>query len=152
MIERWAGISLRYQNDARRYFLPPVMHLEAASSKLASSRTIAAHFPPNSISIGLRYLPASDPISLPTEALPTNSIFLMAGWAINASVTAGASSRCVWMTLITSGGRPAWIQISTSMWCVLGHNSDALKTAVHPAPKIATRPRVARTTAAFHLS
>ena len=130
---------------------PAKTHFIAASSRSASSSTITAHFPPSSISTGLRYFPASEPIIFPTAAEPMNSTFLMALWDIKASVTAGASSLSTWTTLIASFGRPASKRACTSRWWDFGESSLALRTTVQPAARGVHMALAARIRAAFQL-
>ena len=86
-------------------------HSLAASSRFASSRTMALFLPPSSIRQGLRYFPQVAAMMLPTAVLPVKLTFLIKGFAIKAVVNAGASSGLNVTMLRHPGGRPASAKI-----------------------------------------
>lgn len=131
--------------------IPPFAHNIAAFVRSASSSTIAGHFPPSSMSTGLRCFAATLPMILPTAALPMNSIFRIRGFAMRCSVIPPAASlvACIWLS--TPGGIPASTKADTMWWCVNGESSEAFSTTVQPAPMAEQSARVQSTTAAFQL-
>lgn len=76
--------------------------------------------------------------------LPVKLTFLTCGWAMSASVTAGALAGFVDMKLSTPLGRPASWKMEAMLCMTQGANSDPLSTTVHPAAMGYKKDRVPR--------
>ena len=68
----------------------------------------------------------------PTAVEPVKLTLCTAGWRIILSVIVAADERGQQMKLSTPFGKPAFLKLSTSRYCVYGLDSDAFRTTVLP--------------------
>jgi hypothetical protein len=86
----------------------------------------------------------------PTFDEPVKFIRLIAGWAIRAATTSGASFGALQITFTTPFGKPASFNVWTMKRCVSGQTSDERRITVLPQAKGAAIARTPRMTGAFH--
>ena len=100
----------------------------AASSRLASSRTIAGSEPPSSSTTFFRYGAATAITRFPVGVDPVRATFRISGWLTMASPVPGPRT-----TLTTPSGRPPSIRASMHRSVASGVVDEGLSTTQLPA-------------------
>ena len=114
---------------------------------MASSKTIAGDFPPNSRDILAIFSSADLPIVFPVAMEPVNVTFFTLGWFVRAAPVLGPSPST---TLNTPSGIPASVANSAKSRAESGVSSLGFNTTVHPAASAGATFQAAIETGKFH--
>ena len=118
----------------------------SVAPRSASSRMIAADFPPSSSVQRLSRSPHRPPIRLPAADEPVNEILSTPGWVTRCSPT----SRPAGTTDSTPSGSPASAKISASRKASSGVSGAGLNTTVQPAASAGASLAEAMKSGTFH--